>query len=493
MHVMWLYSCSWITDFVCLAIVALSAVGMWQLKKRVDAVPPSVREKGQRIALLDNARCMLQIFVVLTHMLDSTMWYSHGWPQDVLEATKLVAMFPAVVKLYCFISGLLSRQPPSAEAFKAVFFKLFMPLVLWSFIFMPLSESVLKTPEPDLAAFFPDGAASVLRYGIDQLLDNSGGIQWFLQSLVVWKLLNFALLWALPDRPGGRLASATMAACIGLYLPIPPYFHLGRAVATFPIFVLGTVTPLDKVCAVLPPYRAAAPAGAALLLGMLGLHMWPWYAWDLYRDTPAWLDGQSRGAQAGRDCGPVQGLLFPVRYLAEMVMELAKGAVIMFLLTPRETCCLTEPGKHGLYSYLLHWPPLHWRSQLQPWLNPGLLPVGLQPVVWVVFFFESAVIVFYLTAWPTRMMLGPLVEPRWLEMLWDRVVALGRATCGASDATPGRVGEHEKGATPAPLVDDAPGDPVVQRLLPVASSYSRAPPFDFVDVVGNGVAASEGA
>ncbi|CAK0798276.1 unnamed protein product [Prorocentrum cordatum] len=45
--------------------------------------------------------------------------------------------------------------------------------------------------------------------------------------------------------------------------------------------------------------------------------MWPWYARDLYRDTPAWLDSQAPGAQAAAGCGLDQGLLFPVRYLAE--------------------------------------------------------------------------------------------------------------------------------------------------------------------------------
>ena len=102
-------------------------------------------------------------------------------------------------------------------------------------------------------------------------------------------------------------------------------------------------------------------------------------------------------------------------------------------------------------------------------------------------------IVFYLTAWPSRMMFGPLIEPHWLESLWDRAVALGRATCGVSDATPGRTGDDDKGATLAPLVDNAPVDPAAQRLLSGASSCSTVSPFDVADAARKEVATSESA
>lgn len=357
-----------------------------------DDVDPAGGGSSVRSAILDNGNALLMMVIIFGDMAIS-LEFKDGipWAEDV----RLFVQFHVLT--YCFIGGLVSRSPASWNTLRGLLMGVAAPLALNNVLLRPLLEHMVHLEGlPSLGLYMQNVKGNFL----------NPGVAWYLGAFVCWRLWSFGLapLW-----PKARLSVAILMAACGGYIDLDA-FDVGKALAFFPVFVLGQLFPLDWVMARLPHYNVATvTAGAMLIAGLFCLessdagfhfvHQLPNFDWA-----------------STNFCNQVHASTYWLRGLARHSLELTKGLVFLFCLTPRTHSFLTEMGRYSLYPYLLHWYVVN-DLRVRLFLFPASSNPIVQVLQWLLALALAVAVNMGLSSRPVRAVAWVFLEPTWLERL----------------------------------------------------------------------------
>jgi len=346
---------------------------------------------GGRLPILDNAKFIVMLLVILQHT--GVAFIDGDFRTDVFQFIQLHT------RLFCFLSGVVARRPPNMKSLKALLFSLVVPHIFWVTIVQPLGFAL----RGDLlrGATVPD-----FMYARMTELFTGAGLEWFLFSLIWWRIIGWMLM---PLMPAARMGVAITLSLIAGYPEETIITSIGHHILAYlPVFVLGQLFPLEEVLGRVRSGPVAACLGSSLLLGFFLLEggeagrpfmaQIPMYDWN---SMPS--------------CGAASDALFWVRGSFRTMLEMTKGLIFLIFVCPRGNSFITPYGQTSLYPYLLQ----------------GLMGQEVQLVQFVLFYFgkppqliglievlaNSFFINVVLGTWPCRKVFGILLEPTWLQDL----------------------------------------------------------------------------
>eukprot|EP00929_Paragymnodinium_shiwhaense_P108378 TRINITY_DN74695_c0_g1_i1.p1 TRINITY_DN74695_c0_g1~~TRINITY_DN74695_c0_g1_i1.p1 ORF type:complete len:477 (+),score=44.94 TRINITY_DN74695_c0_g1_i1:148-1578(+) len=443
------------------AAFSLVFFAAWFLSWRVIFRPSSdggleKSKGGGRTAVLDNAKFLLMITVVLTHS------QTYGWP----GSSQLMGYVnPWHIKTYAFISGVLSTKPPSVLGFKRIVFRLILPNILWCIILYPIMKYLV-------AWRFPESFAEVELLWSEGIFNGRAATNWYLWALIWWQIFsNF--LQAFPRRL--RLAVAVFVSAVTGYQN-EDLFSFLMACPTLPIFVAGQLFPFRDVLSRVPYSWRVIACGSAFMIVLLLLEALP-PGFDYMEDTPkyGWAPDQPSfwwGRQpaicstGGRWAVWIRGAVF------RNALELTKALVFLICVCPRSPSFMTELGQYSLYPMLLHEPimklQLIWFAEDNAWTMPHPANGALLTLAWIgqIAFATLVTVVFAMK--PVRAVFGCIIEPVWAERLVEKVENYEARL----DEVAAQAGETRDlaAATGEPTEAGAKGQPAaVQEMQPVVA------------------------
>lgn len=394
---------------------ALAALAWLVVKKNVlGNLSPS--QSGTRSAQLDNAKFFLVVGVTATHYI--------GLTGGDLPGTDMMRRFtmPFCLRMFAFCSGVVSRSPPSWKALGALSWRVVVPLVVWvSILDSFLFELPFEGTDTAFAGFFDRSWR--------KLVSPSGeiGEAWYLEALVLWRLLGF-VLWPLKDRPGLRLTISVVVSSIVGFVAIS-YFSIGHALHSWPLFVAGQIFPWEAVTSRLQFSSLTALFGILVLVLMYMIEVIDRDDFRFIDSMPAdqWLTNfqtderinfglmYSSGDHAF--CNDGDMWVFWFRGLFRHAWELTKGLALMLCCCPQRQTFFTDWGRYSLYPYLNQlvllraiWPWARWPTVfVDNWST--WWAVGLS---WVLFSVLVLAVIALLASWPVRPAFALFLEPEWL-------------------------------------------------------------------------------
>eukprot|EP00928_Gymnodinium_smaydae_P011951 TRINITY_DN14371_c1_g1_i1.p1 TRINITY_DN14371_c1_g1~~TRINITY_DN14371_c1_g1_i1.p1 ORF type:complete len:502 (-),score=88.70 TRINITY_DN14371_c1_g1_i1:115-1620(-) len=403
---------------LCLAMVGTLGI----ILRRPDPSSSNVDEasKGgrERSAHLDNAKFLMMLGVTACHYLGLVR------PMPLVDEVGRFGL-PWAIRIFAFLSGIVARSPPSWRAFRSLAWRVGVPFlafctVLDSFLFQLFFE-----PFPTVIMNFPQQTWEKFIN-----LRGAAGIAWYLQAMILWRLLGFAI-HRLPAC--ARVVLAVAASCfIG-------YFKLGdldmlsvtHALQTWPMYVLGQVFPWDAVVARTPWSRATAFAGILALAVLFTLELldtsgtrfidvMPADQWGSNFHLREQLDfGWNEGSGPRWFCSFTEMGTFVFRALFRHAWEFCKGLILVFAVCPRSTTFFSTWGKFSLYPHMLQLFVLRLYTSIYPQMWPALLKDNYfslwgATLSWILFWAMMVGLVGFLASWPIRPMVALFFDPCWL-------------------------------------------------------------------------------
>lgn len=382
-------------------VVLLASVPLLFLVSRIE-LPEEARpllDGPRRDNWIDAARAVLMIFIIAGHFASVPVIYipeTTYWLRPLLAWINLFVM-PG----FAVLSGYLSRQPLNSKRAARLMIYVALPYLL-----------------SKLAIYFFSCfmQGQVLYFNPFDSFTN-GDVQWYLASLVQWRLAYEAM------RPLSRSALIALALAAGLgsgyWVPDSSLLALHRTMAFFPCFVAGVLLDLGRFRAamqVLPKWRWALQA---VFVGSLAVFFArpalaePFLAMGLgnldkdYTRSPTGVPREL--------CGSEWALSFvhrAIRY--ELQAVLLAG---LFASVP-DTPALATPGRSTMYPYLLHpWVCdtvfLPWLARHPAMLMKSLLPFSAGGFVWLYTVLLAPVLFLALATPPVRSLTAWVIEPTW--------------------------------------------------------------------------------
>lgn len=359
-------------------------------------------KQGRRLPVIDNAKLLLTTLVVLDHF---KMYWGWDWGMNAWETwTQLHT------RTFCFLSGVVAREPMSRKLLRYLAFRLAAPFVLWSTVGPFLDIRWIATGRPWEAA--GRNLLAVSHWDCEQ--QEAAGLDplWYLFALMCWQLCGAALRM-LPAAARLGLALACSAACG--YMSAFKCTALEPAGVYLPIFVAGQLFPLERIVARLPQTRSRVSAGLAFLVGVSYWQVTPGgfaMLWDGI--VPVW--GWSGRAYGGHWAAAS----FWLRGLFRHAFELSRGLALLLLLCPRGPGWMADFGRESVYPFLLNTAVIHWLAVLAHVGNLAFpMPTGYtaRALMWLAALTFSLLLSVMLSSSPVRRTFGCLFEPTWLERL----------------------------------------------------------------------------
>ncbi len=266
--------------------------------------------KKERLFIIDNMKGILIILTVLGHLLSQCL---HDYfPTDLAYIFIYLFHMPA----FCLLSGFFSKNLTKDR--KTCFRKLIIPYIiiygLWYLYYLFVWDK-----NPSFNLFSP------------------GYAQWYLLSLITWKLVTE--LFVKLKRP--ILISVILALLVGLIDGIGTDFSLSRTIVFFPFYLIGhylTTEHINKIKSYNPLYAVGSLVFVlvvALIYNVASLPMSMLYA---------------RGSYELSNSNDIEGII--IRLLIYGIGVLATLAIIN--LTPNKKMKLTQIGVNSLIVLILH-------------------------------------------------------------------------------------------------------------------------------------------
>jgi len=298
-----------------------------------------------RLAVLDNAKFIVMIFVVAVH--------TDGMPkeQTIYFHTRLLAM----------ISGFVLRnRKPNRQGIRSLLVPHVFGLLLFVAVLGPMSLSLLVhryDGHRKLTDFWDQTPRST--GGWLELIYNdfyfpwqekTGTHIWYMEALILWQICGF-LLFPLP--PGKCLLISLAGYFLVWRLPPIP-FAVSTTLTFLPFFFLGRLLPVERCLELLPELGARSlGAGVAIMTCLYYIQQTP-LVLSLFDITDRGPDTDDHVRQGYFERGNVA----PWEELGKSVffscVQLLNSFVFMVFLCPRSASWYTELGKHSLYTYHLH-------------------------------------------------------------------------------------------------------------------------------------------
>lgn len=354
----------------------------------VDALADSSGE--DRLAVLDNAKLILICGVILFHILGSHPAKVYWRLQEARHMQLFVD--PWETRTFCFISGVLSPSPPSLRAFKSIVTRLMAPTILYCGCVVPLIVLARGKQAFDFALILTSLS------NVYQKTNNT--VIWYLQALLIWKLLGFMFMTLrTPLRMGVAIVFGTAAGYFDLTA-----FHLDRAITYFPIFIFGQIFPLQAALTHTKWNHHSIAVGACILAAVYIFTV-------VFDDFLASLD--VAGWHKRQYVGLREFRLYFWRGLFVNLFETSKGMIFLFMVVPRTENRFTKYGQQSLYAYLLH-PFVLYLFERLPFIHHNV-PLVLELPFWCFLLAFSFGIAIGMSSEPVRAVFKVFLEPAWLE------------------------------------------------------------------------------
>jgi len=346
-------------------------------------------------ALLDNARFILMVLVVMTHTITADM---PGY------SIVLGFIHPFQTRALAFISGVVSKKGRSLQEMGRSSRDTAVQILVFCAFLHPVCHNLF-------AGKLSVDPVAYLRTLVNLLLFSGEQIHWYLFGLLWWRLLS----WSLEQFESAfqRIAVSLVVAALATYY-YSPCLSVTESLACWPYYVAGDLCSrfwpeLDK------NYKLIrSPASCCLgVLAFLGLH-----------GAMVQL-GWTQHFPFSGGCIPwaMQELDYDNSGLKGFIGFLLRGCVGYFLMFGKIVtflvfCCpdvatfITPLGRHTIFPYLLHYPavPLY-RNFMHQALSYSPSGSTAQAHLWVVALLMSVLVVSVLASTPTRALFGCVLLP----------------------------------------------------------------------------------
>lgn len=372
----------------------------------------------ERSAFLDNSKFVLITLIVASHTMHTTMFGTpmHNptfWLYGIWVWTGWFVM-----PMFTFLSGMMSKGAPSAVKFHKLFVYVLMPYMLLKFVWW----MIYMVAERRATLFNPLNAYAY------------AGVEWYLASLLTWRLLAM-LLRPLP--PTAHLGSALITGLgCGYLLRQSAAFALSNTLSFWPIFVCGYLVDAAALERALSPAPLRVFAGIILFGSAVAVSLfraelgrsllYPGFLGDLNSDYSAYYTVAQMAQPFPVGCGEHSHILWTYR-LARYAIAAVLGSALLAVV-PRgsiDRFSITAAGSRCIYAYLLHMGML-WLLVLAFRLLLGEARLATDTPfleggwIWGVITLLAACSTWIMTTKWCAAVFWPLVEPRWVEHLLQR-------------------------------------------------------------------------
>lgn len=373
-----------------------------------------------RLGLLDNAKVFAQILIVYNHLVyyiladtpnvDARTWLAGS---DALLERLLVGFRCLAMPAICFISGVCSQGQATPRRQRRFMERLVIPTLLWLFFCKPviLDSMMSTTPTQTFGQKFSDLLAFKAFHE-----------EWYLQALVLWRVLAYLVLFWL--QPCLALLSMVVLSCVAGYLPLETgntsFLMLGQTLGFLPYFAMGYVFPFRAACIGVPRPRNSIAALVAAMVVVWCFVIVP----AVFEGSLALPDGHGSYACCGagslfKQAQSWDHHLYWVRRVAKMGVEIMPVLAMMFLVLPRDQTWLSWIGPHTLYPFLFHLLAHTWRGRFLALLPLPHLTSTFSHVIVLLLHVPYTVLVvamFASTGW--RRLFGWCLSPTWLDIVF---------------------------------------------------------------------------
>lgn len=361
----------------------------------------------RREATLDNAMFFIIVLACVAAFsklpgrasvpwLHGDVWWNH-WVLEPLVRTNLA---PCGLS---FLSGALSRGPPSRRRLQDLVIFVLVPYLLYTVVLLNLT-CLWAFALPQWA---PDNIFA-------RTLNAAPSKHWYLQCLFYWYLFSYSTYYIAALTRTSRLP--WLLSVSGIIVVVSPYIPLRQlslsyATGFLPCFVAGLVFPTEGLLASIPPSWGLWFIGLCLLAGWafcanadVGQAIRMLTMTDAYHSAPA-------------DC---HGWLWWSESLFAALIGITLFLVCLGLLCPRGRTWCTRAGREGfLYAYLLI--PIFVMPLWSLVLVYATFPVV---VSWLGHFSVHLVELLYCIAFvlvlsskPIIWLFSPFLQPEWCDRL----------------------------------------------------------------------------
>ncbi|CAE8585234.1 unnamed protein product [Polarella glacialis] len=414
----------WACQGSVLLLLVLGFTGRWLLKLS----QPSGAAKN-RVAVFDNARFLMSVLIIFTHLkeqvllweLDPGRWLEGDNSSWYMSLFNPVSPFLTLTG-FVVISGYVSQGAPSPARWRSFLVTIFLPCLMYSGVLAPQLAYFIKGEYPTQQTLM-------------RVINASPEVEWYLQSLVTWRLLAFAV-HGLAAKAGSPLwpwwLGICWAAAVSATVWGAPLFWSTTSMVYFlPAFAVGQLFPLADLLQAVEPCLSVRCFGAAVLavwvwatavLPGLSLHSNSFPTLDAFQHKTIFKDMPVLGP------GPVEAwdvFLTPFLAIFSALLYSAVAITLIATIIPRATTCFTKAGGQGsLYIYLFH--PFVIQLQSLFWVHlPPVITAALPMSYHVqssvghlaVYMLQLALCVLVaatLSSDPFIALLKPFMRPEWL-------------------------------------------------------------------------------
>jgi hypothetical protein len=359
---------------LCVVFLALS---MWLLGDRFGDSSTAVKKGGEaRTLVLDNARVWAVALVIFGHF----VYFNMGWDGQTtyhdrftwlkgfepLGAHVLGGVSAIRMPTVCFVSGYLSKGPPTITRVHRFVQLLLVPTLIWVFFAKPLIMDLLMEP-----------SSKLLEERLSELVHlNLFHNEWYLQALCLWRASVY-LLWC-HFRPSVSFVGMVLLSCGAGYTNFDGFSGAMKFAECFgflPYFAAGYAFPLQRMLEVTAPWRSPSTITASCAF----VFLWVQFAIPTLAQgaLPDGHGSYSCCGGAGKLFDGLSGLdhsLYWTRRLAKFGLEMIPTIVMITMVTPRgDMCGLSWIGPHTIYPFVFHEAANYWRDRLVQAVGPPIV------------------------------------------------------------------------------------------------------------------------
>jgi len=404
--VLHLLDASWIVGIV----VFLCVLGMHAYRIGNQDNPDSIQAVAanggkQYLAILDNAKLVLMMGIVLSHY---TML---KWNAQVSAPSALMEnwLWNFPLAGFSFVSGALSKGPPNRSKLQSLVMRMLLPFLLYTLVFDASIMQWLKH-EPFRVSYLSQQIKSAAPFPT-----------WYLQSLIVWKLLAWsshvlASGWSIPI--WASFTSISLALFVVSSFFTMHIWSLDNGIAYLPCFAVGFLFPIEELIMLVPMTPQMAVAGCFSIVA--------WTLGGQYCPIRERATKHLHEALLGS-----YGCVSALSWCEGMSSALIYVTVFMMLLVvscPRQEYWFTKYGRDGaMYVYLLNLPALKLFMKALRGADPYQSNWKASPTSDST---EAIIVAFTLTvllsSWPARWLFSPVIEPTKCLVRWRAKQSLAK-------------------------------------------------------------------
>eukprot|EP00931_Biecheleriopsis_adriatica_P052804 TRINITY_DN3078_c0_g2_i3.p1 TRINITY_DN3078_c0_g2~~TRINITY_DN3078_c0_g2_i3.p1 ORF type:complete len:1132 (+),score=179.18 TRINITY_DN3078_c0_g2_i3:81-3398(+) len=400
---------------VTLCFIAIASQGwLWSW---LFGAGPAAESGASRNLLLDNVRVWGVALVIWGHFI----WYNLGhdevvyhdnltWLKGFEGLGEHVLGFSSVLSLpiLCFISGYLSKAPPTEQRIRRYFQCLVVPTLIWVFFCKPVVMELMMNPSMELLRAKMDAMTKL------NLFHN----EWYLQALCMWRASVF-LLWCHLRTPVSFTLMLVLS-CAGGYVHFEgalDNLKLEPTLGFLPYFAAGYAFPTDQLHA-FASWRSPKTIAAALVFIVAWIELViPMLAVGELPDGHSSYLSSDTFTSISTDSA--DHALYWTRRLSKFGLEMVPTIIMIMVVTPHGETSLSWIGPHTIYPFVFHEVALYWRDRLVQGIGmPIITSTSGHVLVLLLHLVWAAAVLALLASPPFRWAFAWCFQPTWIEPIF---------------------------------------------------------------------------